>query len=112
PHLTEVPVQGLRPVPVAPRLCQDSRRRFPHYPLHKRFLMTVPGPGQGHLAAPDVGDGSAGVFIGGQLYFPNGGASIFSGTGAPGSNVNGADTPLVGDLYIRTDGGVGSTIYR
>jgi hypothetical protein len=74
--------------------------------------MTVPGPGQGHYAAPETNDGSAGAFVGGQLCFPNGGLSIFSGTGPPGLNVNGQDTPLVGDLYFRTDGGVGSLIYR
>lgn len=72
--------------------------------------MGIPQTGRVHLAAPDVGDGTNGAFQGGQMYFP-GGISLFSGNGAPGDNVNG-DLPLVGDIYIRADGGVGSTIYR
>jgi hypothetical protein len=74
--------------------------------------MTVPAPGVGHYAAPDRNDGTDGAFCGGAMTFLSGGLTIFSGTGAPGANVNGGDTPLVGDLYLRADGGVGTTVYR
>ena len=46
----------------------------------------------------------------GQVYFV-GGVSLFSGAGVPGSKVNGR-LPVVGDLYFRLDGAVGSLIYR
>jgi hypothetical protein len=44
------------------------------------------------------------------MYFP-GGLSMFSGNGLPGDLVNGAG-PVIGDLYFRLDGAVGSLIYR
>lgn len=42
------------------------------------------------------------------------GARIYSGSGVPGTALIGAsgNYTQVGDLYIRTDGGVGSTLYR
>lgn len=73
--------------------------------------MTIPGTGVGHYAAPATADGTDGCFVGGQLYFP-GGVSLFSGNGAPGNVVDQTGTPVIGDLYIRLDGAVGSLIYR
>jgi hypothetical protein len=67
--------------------------------------------GEGHYAAPSVNNGSArgGIEVCGQLDL--GPISIYSGSGVPGRLVNGG-APEVGDLFIRSDGTVGSLIYR
>lgn len=79
--------------------------------------MAKPGPGQSHIAleravtAPAVsGNLPGGCYSAAQFDFP-GGVSMFSGNGAP-KLVNGGDAPVVGDLYFRLDGTIGSLIYR
>lgn len=78
--------------------------------------MAIPQIGEGRHASPTSaslgGDthSDCGTDIAGQIYFP-GGVSLFSGSGAPGKVVNGK-TPVIGDLYIRLDGAVGSLMYR
>jgi hypothetical protein len=75
--------------------------------------MGVPSTGQATYAA-DPGDGSNGVIAAGQHYWING-VSVFSGSGAPNGDApaaGGLGPPVLGDLYIRVDGGVGSTLYR
>jgi hypothetical protein len=78
--------------------------------------MAIPGQGEYHTAAANASavSGSTnvdtGTTVAGQVYFP-GGVSIFSGNGAPGRVVNGK-TPIIGDIYIRLDGSVGSLLYR
>ncbi len=78
--------------------------------------MALPGQGEYHSAAPNSSAlaGSTavdtGTTVAGQFFFP-GGVSLFSGFGVPGSRVNGKPG-VVGDIYIRLDGAVGSLIYR
>jgi hypothetical protein len=78
--------------------------------------MAVPNAGEYRLAGRNAGllNGNTlqdlGTDVVGQVYFP-GGLSLFSGNGAPGSKVNGK-TPVIGDLFFRLDGAVGSLIYR
>jgi hypothetical protein len=78
--------------------------------------MAVPQVGEGHYASGTTAalNGSttvdSGTQIAGQVYFP-GGVSLFSGSGVPGKLANGK-VPVIGDLYIRLDGAVGSLIYR
>jgi hypothetical protein len=78
--------------------------------------MAIPQQGEGKHASPTSasmgGDThvDCGTEILGQVYFP-GGVSLFSSQGAPGKIVNGK-TPVIGDIYIRLDGAVGSQLYR
>jgi hypothetical protein len=78
--------------------------------------MAIPGQGEGkHASATSASMGGTtnvdcGTEITGQVYFP-GGVSLFSGNGAPGKTVNGK-APVIGDIYIRLDGSVGSLLYR
>lgn len=75
--------------------------------------MTKARTGEAHYAAPSVvGAGSnsrGGIEVCAQLDLNV--ISMYSGAGAPGLLVNGAP-PEVGDLYWRSDGGVGTTLYR
>lgn len=78
--------------------------------------MAIPQQGEGkHASATSASlTGSTNVDCGteitGQVYFP-GGVSMFSGNGVPGKLANGK-TPVIGDIYIRLDGAVGSLLYR
>lgn len=77
--------------------------------------MAVPQAGEAHHAAATAQlQGNTlqdcGTEVAGQIYFP-GGVSLFSGLGIPGKTVNGK-APVIGDLYFRIDGAVGSLIYR
>ena len=77
--------------------------------------MAIPQAGEARHAAATAKLNSntqedCGTDVVGQVYFP-GGVSLFSGLGAPGKIANGK-TPVVGDIYIRLDGAVGSLLYR
>lgn len=77
--------------------------------------MAIPNAGEAHHAAGTSQLNAstqvdAGTEVAGQIYFP-GGCSLFSGLGVPGKFANGK-VPVVGDLYFRVDGAVGSLIYR
>lgn len=78
--------------------------------------MAIPGPGEAHYAstaaiAPGASSSTdCGTTVAGQIYFP-GGCSLFSGVGVPGKLANGK-VPVVGDIWIRLDGAVGSLLYR
>lgn len=78
--------------------------------------MAIPLQGEGRFATPTSSPVAAstavdaGTEVCGQVYFP-GGVSIGSGSGAPGKVFNGK-MPVIGDLYLRLDGAVGSLIYR
>jgi hypothetical protein len=79
--------------------------------------MAIPQQGEGKFAGhgPQANIGGStqideGTEVAGQIYFP-GGVSLFSGAGVPGKVSNGK-SPVIGDLYFRLDGAVGSLIYR
>lgn len=79
--------------------------------------MAIPAQGEGKFAghgpAANLNSSTVvdcGTEITGQVYFP-GGVSLFSGNGVPGKIANGK-VPVIGDIYIRLDGAVGSLIYR
>jgi hypothetical protein len=77
--------------------------------------VAIPGAGESRHALPSAPIGAStvldtGTESAGQFYF-YGGVSLFSGNGAPGSKVNGK-LPVIGDIYIRLDGAVGSLLYR
>jgi hypothetical protein len=78
--------------------------------------MAIPGQGEYHAALTNstavagTTASDTGTTVSGQHYWP-GGVSLFSGSGAPGKVVNGK-TPVIGDIYIRLDGAVGSLLYR
>ena len=66
-------------------------------------MMTMPG-------APYPGDGHVFALVGSQPVQVQGAAHLYSGNGAPGATAP-TSAGKIGDLYLRTDGGVGSTLY-
>jgi len=62
------------------------------------------------LGAPYAGDAHVAALVDSRPLQSQGLAHIYSGTGVPGSSLPTSGGKL-GDLYLRTDGAPGSTVY-